>query len=244
MASTQVPPTTYRAYHRTSGPLPQSIELHTEPLPHQLSPHEVLIRVKAVSLNYRDVAMLNGHYPTDHENAGRPCSDCAGEVAAIGGAVKDFKVGDRASTLACAGVTAWTALRRPKEIEPDTAVLLQGTGGVSMFALLICIAANITPIISSSSDTKLSSISALSPLIKGFNYKTQPDQAAQVKQLTTGKGVDIVINNTGAASLLADLGSLRNRHGIVSLVGMLDGQKAEWDPNALMLVMKKLARIQ
>ncbi|KAJ4356430.1 uncharacterized protein N0V89_004463 [Didymosphaeria variabile] len=302
MAPNQALPTTYRDYRRTSGSLPRSIELHTQSLPQQLLPHEVLIRVKAVSLNWRDIAMLSGRYPTDHENAGRPCSDCAGEIAAIGDAVKDFKVGDRvspcfnlddldgkqrdgevrtlggsvtgqaagpgvlseyvifeegvlvkvpgylsweeASTLPCAGVTAWTALDRPKEPEPDTAVLLQGTGGVSMFALLLCTVANITPIITSSSDAKLSSISALSPLIKGFNYKTYPDQAARVKQLTAGKGVDIVINNMGAASLIADLESLRNRHGMVSLVGMLNDQKAEWDPSALMLVLRKLARIQ
>ncbi|KAJ4287637.1 hypothetical protein N0V90_012340 [Kalmusia sp. IMI 367209] len=295
-------PQTYRAYRKTTGPFPRTIELYFDSIPEKISPHEVLIKVKAVSLNFRDIAMLDGRYPIDHENAGRPCSDCAGEVAAIGDAVKDFKTGDRvspyfnlddldgkqrdgevrtlggsvtgqaagpgvlaeyvifeedelvhlpdylsweeAATLPCAGVTAWTALGRPKEVQPDTSVLLQGTGGVSMFALLICIAANITPIITSSSDTKLFSISKLSPLVKGFNYRQHPNQAEQVKELTDGKGVDVVINNTGPASIITDLGSLRNRYGVVSVVGMLDNQKASWDPGALMLVMRKLARIQ
>lgn len=56
--------------------------------------------------------------------------------------------------------------------------------------------------------------------------------------------MDIVVNNTGAASIISDLESLRNRHGMVSLVGLLDEQKADWDPSALMLVLKKLARVQ
>jgi NADPH:quinone reductase-like Zn-dependent oxidoreductase len=65
-----------------------------------------------------------------------------------------------------------------------------------------------------------------------------------VKELTGGKGVDLVVNNTGAPSLIADLESLRSRHGMVSLVGLMGDQKAGWEPSAIMLVMKKLARIQ
>ena len=121
---------------------------------------------------------------------------------------------------------------------------IAGTGGVSMFALFLCLAADITPIITSSSDAKLASIQKLSPLIKGFNYKTHPDQAGQVKQLTDGKGVDIVVNNTGAASFPADLESLRQRHGMISLVGFLEEKKADWDPNALLGLMVKCATIQ
>ncbi|OAG04548.1 GroES-like protein [Paraphaeosphaeria sporulosa] len=300
--SPQTLPHTYRAYRKTSGPFPRTIELFSAPLLQQLAPRDVLIRVRAVALNYRDIAMLNGRYPTDHENAGLPCSDCAGEVAAIGSSVQGFQIGDRvspcfnmddldgkqrdeevrtlggsvmgqgagpgvlgeyvifsedvlvrvpkyltweeASTLPCAGVTAWTALGRPRDVQPDTTMLLQGTGGVSSFALFLCIAANITPIITSSSDAKLLQLASLSPLVKTFNYKTHPDQISQVKHLTDGKGVDVVINNTGVASLIADLESLRSRHGMVSMVGMLDNQKAEWEPSALMLVTRKLATIQ
>lgn len=113
-----------------------------------------------------------------------------------------------------------------------------------MFALTICVAAGIETIITSSSDEKLETIKKISPLIKGYNYKKHPDQAAQVKRLTDGTGVDLVINNTGAASIIEDLESLRSRHGTVSLVGLLGEQKASWDPNAIMLVLKKLARIQ
>lgn len=113
-----------------------------------------------------------------------------------------------------------------------------------MFALLLCIAANITPIITSSSNEKLSAIEKLSPVIRSYNYRTYPNQAEQVKQLTNEKGVDIVINNTGPASLMADLDSLRQRHGLISLVGFLEEQKADWDPNASLGLMVKGARVQ
>lgn len=90
-------PTTYRAYRRTTGPLPRTIEPSIEQLPAELAPHQVLIRVHAVSLNYRDIGMLNGRYPIAVQERGIPASDCAGEVVAVGSAVQAFKIGDRVS---------------------------------------------------------------------------------------------------------------------------------------------------
>ena len=113
-----------------------------------------------------------------------------------------------------------------------------------MFALLLCIASGISPIITSSSDTKLENIKKLSPLIKGYNYKTTPSQTEEVKRLTNNKGVDIVINTTGPASLIADIESLRGSNGSISLVGFLDHKPADWDPNAIMGLMAKTAKIQ
>ncbi|KAF2258919.1 GroES-like protein, partial [Lojkania enalia] len=294
MSSTTLPQS-YKAYRRTAGPYPRTIELTTEHLPPSLSPKDVLIKIHAVSLNFRDVGMLDGRYPIPVAEHGITASDCAAEIVATGSEAHKFKVGDRvspcfnigdlsgrkrdsvgemlgdkigvlaeyavfhedvlvkiprnmsweeASTIPCAGVTAWTALNRLRLLDEDTSVLLQGTGGVSMFALLICIAAGITPIITSSSSAKLESIKKLSPLIKTFNYKTHPNQAEQVKALTDGKGVDIVINNTGAASFPEDLESLRTVYGTISLVGFLDQKKADWDPSTLLGVMIKSAKIQ
>ncbi|KAK4170637.1 chaperonin 10-like protein, partial [Triangularia setosa] len=169
-------PETYKAFRRTTGDLPRTIVPSTEPMVQELAPHDVLLKIHAVSLNFRDVGMLNGRYPVDVIERGIPCSDAAAEVAAIGSAVKDFAIGDHvsvnfdlghlyavfedkelvqlpkhlsweeASTIACAGVTAWTALDNLKAPNPRSA-LLQGTGGVSLFALLICLAAGIKPII-------------------------------------------------------------------------------------------------
>ncbi|KAF2474446.1 NAD(P)-binding protein [Lindgomyces ingoldianus] len=288
-------PKTYKAYRRTRGDLPRTIEPTIEHLPKELAPDEVIIKIHAVSLNFRDVGMLNGKYPVPVQEHGIAASDCAAEVVAIGSNVKDFNIGDRvspcfnlsdltgkerdgisqtlggdvgvlaeyavfdqkvlvhlpkhltweeASTIPCCGVTAWNSLKRPNLVDEDTSALLQGTGGVSMFALLICIAAGITPIITSSSDSKLESIKNLSPAIKAFNYHTHPNQAEEVKRLTDGKGVDIVINNTGPASFPADLESLRQNHGTISLVGFLEDKKADWDPNAILGLMVKGASIQ
>ncbi|KAK4973145.1 hypothetical protein LTR42_006439 [Elasticomyces elasticus] len=150
----------------------------------------------------------------------------------------------KASTITCAGVTAWNALDFPNAMSHGRSALLQGTGGVSMFALLLCRAAGLTPIITSSSDEKLESIKKLSPEARGINYKQHPDQVSEVARITNGKGVDVIVNNTGVGSLITDIGSLRQRGGVVSLVGFLDGFKADWDPSALMAMMGKAARLK
>ncbi|KAK3292110.1 uncharacterized protein B0H64DRAFT_419477 [Chaetomium fimeti] len=287
-------PETYKAFRRTTGDLPRTITPSTEQLPRELGPHDVLLKIHAVSLNFRDVGMLNGRYPIDVIERGIPCSDAAAEVAAMGSAVKDFAIGDHVSvmfdlsnltgfddepgralggdvdgvlgeyaifeeknivqlpkhlsweegaTIACAGVTAWTALDGLKAANPRSA-LLQGTGGVSLFALLICLAAGIQPIITSSSDKKLEDIQKLGADVRGLNYRTVSDQASEVKRLTDGKGVDFVVNNTGPASLPEDISFLRQRGGLVSLVGFLAGTDGDWKPSVIMGLMAKFATLK
>jgi NADPH:quinone reductase-like Zn-dependent oxidoreductase len=88
-------PKTYRAWRRTTSPYPLHIVESTETLPEKLGALDVLIRIHAVSLNYRDVAMLQeGAYPAPVEPGGIPASDCAAEVVAIGANVKNFGIGD------------------------------------------------------------------------------------------------------------------------------------------------------
>jgi NADPH:quinone reductase-like Zn-dependent oxidoreductase len=287
-------PETYKAFRRTTGDLPRTISPSTESLPRELGPHDVLLKIHAVSLNFRDVAMLNGRYPVEVIERGVPASDAAAEVAAIGSAVKDFAIGDHVSalfdlsnltgsedepgralggdvdgvlreyaifedkhlvqlpkrlsweegaTIACAGVTAWTALDNLKAAKPRSA-LLQGTGGVSLFALLICLGAGIQPIITSSSDKKLEDLRKLGSDVRTINYRTVSDQASEVKRLTDGKGVDFVINNTGPASLPEDISFLRQRGGLVSLVGFLAGTNGDWQPSAMMALMGKFAKLK
>ncbi|KAG8167216.1 hypothetical protein KVR01_002905 [Diaporthe batatas] len=290
-------PRTTKAYRRTEGDLPRTIVQTTEALPRQeeLGPHDVLIKVHAVSLNYRDVAMLNGLYPAAIQDRGIPCSDCAAEVIAMGASVQDFVLGDRvapifdvnnftgledephrslggdlpgvlrehavyedkllvklpeyltweeASTLTCAGVTAWNALDGLKMKRKDPVVLLQGTGGVSLFALAICIAAGIKAIITSSSDEKLEAVKKLGPDVHGINYKTTASQKDAILEITNGKGVDFVVNNSGPGSIPEDVGFLRARGGTVSLVGFLSGLGGTWDPSEMLGVMQKVAKIQ
>ncbi|UPK96200.1 hypothetical protein LCI18_007135 [Fusarium solani-melongenae] len=285
----------FSAFRRTTGDLPRSIEHSTETLPQNLQPHEVLLKIHAVSLNFRDVGMITGRYPTEVEERGIPCSDCAAEVIRKGSAVTDFAVGDHVSPifdqnniswdeklpaaclggdipgvlreyavfedrflvqipqylsweegalLACAGATAWVALDSPVSAPKGTVALLQGTGGVSMFALMICLAANIQPIITSSSDEKLETIKKLDPKIQGINYRKFPKLADEARRITDGRGVDYVINNSGPASIPDDLDALCIKDGTVSLVGFLEGFKADWDPMSIMEVFAKRGKIQ
>lgn len=92
-------PTSYTAFRRTAGDVPRTIEPTSESLPQDLRSNDVLIKIHAVSLNYRDLAMLIGTYPVEVEERGVPCSDCAAEVVAIGSAVEDFHIGDRVSPI-------------------------------------------------------------------------------------------------------------------------------------------------
>lgn len=92
-------PTTYRAFRRTEGDLPHTIKLSEETLPQNIGSHDVLIKIHAVSLNYRDVAMLNGKYPVEVEDRGIPASDCAAEVVAVGSEVTNFKKGDHVAPI-------------------------------------------------------------------------------------------------------------------------------------------------
>jgi NADPH:quinone reductase-like Zn-dependent oxidoreductase len=89
-------PKTYRAWRRSATPYPLSLVSSTERLPEKLGPHDTLIKIHAVSLNYRDHAMLQeGGYPIPVEVGGVSGSDCAAEVVAIGDSATKFSIGDR-----------------------------------------------------------------------------------------------------------------------------------------------------
>jgi NADPH:quinone reductase-like Zn-dependent oxidoreductase len=129
-------------------------------------------------------------------------------------------------------------------LETRPLTLLSGTGGVSIIALLMCIAAGIRPIITSSSDEKLKALQKQFPEVLGINYKTTSDHGAEVKRHTNGRGVDFVINNSGPQSILDDIGFLCERGGTVSLVGFLQGFEANWEPSKIMALMSKAAKIK
>lgn len=91
-------PQSYKAFQRSTGNSPTTLEVVTKEVP-SLKPNDVLIRIHAVSLNYRDVAMIHGKYPTPVIDGGVPASDCAAEVVALGSEVHDFAIGDRVAPL-------------------------------------------------------------------------------------------------------------------------------------------------
>ncbi len=112
-----------------------------------------------------------------------------------------------------------------------------------MFALKICLAAGIRPVITSSSDNKLKKLGQLDSRIGLINYKNSPNVVEEVLRLTGGNGVDYVLNNIGVASIPDDVQVLRKRGGRIALVGFLDGFDPKWSPGLLMSLIAKEAQI-
>jgi NADPH:quinone reductase-like Zn-dependent oxidoreductase len=248
-----------------------------------LKSNEVVVRIRAVSLNHRDLYVLQGVYGGDA--SGRvPVSDGAGEVVALGTGVKRFKVGDRvattffegwidgpptpaaiararggaapgvlaeqivahadglvripdhlsfeeAATLPCAGVTAWTGLFKHGGLQREQFVLLEGTGGVSIFGLQFAAAAGAKPIITSSSDAKLDRARALGA-VATINYRTHPEWQEQVRAATKGAGVSHVLEIGGKDTLPKALAAL-GLGGHVALIGGLTGFEGNVDVGAV-----------
>ncbi|MBL8552449.1 MAG: NAD(P)-dependent alcohol dehydrogenase [Hyphomonadaceae bacterium] len=248
------------------------------------SAREVLVRVRACSLNYRDQAVVTGNYFGGSVQRNTiPLSDGAGEVVAIGPAVTRFQVGDRvagtffqtwidgpprrapalgspldgmlaeyvaldedgvvpiASTLSyeeaaclpCAGVTAWHALASGKRLLPGDVVLAIGTGGVAMLAVQIASAMGARVVVTSSSDEKIARAKAIGAF-GGVNYRTRPDWADGVLELTGGRGADHVVELGGAGTLAQSFKALA-MSGEINLIGVLAGHQGDTGPHALML---------
>ncbi|CAG9940016.1 unnamed protein product [Clonostachys rosea f. rosea IK726] len=223
---------TRQAYRRTDDYTPGTpkVKLVTEHLPAELEPTAVLIKIHAVALNYRDANIANGGNPWPVTKNGVPGNDAAGEVIAVGEKVSLVKIGDRVapitdSEFVTARSTAWSAL---KGASIGQTVLIQGTGGVSTFALKLARASGLKVILTSSSEEKLSTIKAQlgKPDILTVNYKTNPDWQTEVLRLTNGVGVDLVVENGGSSSLVQSMQCTR-RGGTVSQAGYLGGPKAE-----------------
>ncbi len=232
---------------------------------------EVLVRVRAVSLNHRDLSVAG----RPSSSGLVPLSDAAGEVIAVGPGVTQFAVGDRvagtffadwpggprtadamasargggvdgvlaevivshengliavpdylsfeeAATLPCAAVTAWRALFTDGALEPGDTVLLEGTGGVSIFGLQFAAAAGARPIITSSSDAKLDKARALGA-IGTVNYRSNPEWQENVLALTGGAGVDHILEVVGQETMLRAIEALAY-DGHLALIGGLSGR--------------------
>ena len=237
-------------------------------------PHEVLVRMRAISLNYRDLLMVGGVYGRATPLPLTPFSDGCGIVEAVGAEVTRFVPGDRVSTLffqrwisgrptpqsqmsslgmpipgagrelatfhedglskvpaflsdhqvstlACAALTAWRALFEDARLEPGDTVLLQGTGGVSIFGLQFAKAAGYRTIITSSSDEKLERARSLGA-DHVINYRTTPEWGAAARGLTGGRGVDFVMEVGGAGTLTQSLRSI-TLMGHIAIIGVLGG---------------------
>ncbi len=235
---------------------------------------EVLVRVRAVSLNYRDLLMVRGHYDPKLHLPRIPLSDGAGEVVEVGEGVTGFRAGDRvtgvflqnwqegaasaaksrgalggdvdgmlaeyvalpetgvlafpehlsyeeASTLPCAAVTAWNALIEAARVKPGDTIVIQGTGGVSIFALQFAKLCGVRVLGTSSSEEKLAKAKQLG-LDAGLNYRQHPRWAAWVKEQTETEGADAIIEVGGSGTLAESLKAVRVG-GTIAQIGVLSG---------------------
>jgi NADPH:quinone reductase-like Zn-dependent oxidoreductase len=130
-----------------------------------------------------------------------------------------------AATLPCAAVTAWNALAEQGGIRPGDVVLVQGTGGVSIFALQFATLLGARTIVTSSSDEKLGRARALGAW-EVVNYRTTPDWDRAARALTNGVGVDHVIEVGGAETFARSLRAVRPG-GTISVIGVLGGKTTE-----------------
>ncbi|WP_428683999.1 zinc-dependent alcohol dehydrogenase family protein [Sphingopyxis sp.] len=144
-----------------------------------------------------------------------------------------------AATLTCAGLTAWRALFVDGTTQPGSTVLVQGSGGVSVFALQFAKAAGARVIATSSSDAKLERLKALGA-DELINYKSVPDWGARALELTGGRGVDTVVEIGGAGTLDQSMRAARVG-GHVALIGVLAGIAG---PVQTALLMSKNLRVQ
>jgi NADPH:quinone reductase-like Zn-dependent oxidoreductase len=144
---------------------------------------------------------------------------------------------EEAATLPCAGVTAWRALMVDGNLRSGETVLVQGTGGVSVFALQLAKAAGATVIATSSSDEKLLRLRALGA-DHVINYCATP-QWGEAAALIAGGGVDHVVEIGGVGTLPQSIAAVRNG-GHIALIGALTGREG---PVPTASLMRKQVRL-
>lgn len=147
---------------------------------------------------------------------------------------------EEAATLPCAGVTAYNALFASGCLKSDDTVLLQGTGGVSIFALQFASVHGCRTIITSSSNEKLNRAKELGAedLI---NYREREDWDKAVLDLTEKRGVEHVVEVGGAGTLQKSVNAVK-MGGHVAVIGVLSG-KGEFNPTTVLMKAVKMQGI-
>ncbi len=252
-------------------------------------PGHVAIDVRAVSLNYRDLLMVQGKYNPKQPLPLVPCSDGAGVVVEVGAGVARVQPGDRvvgmfaqgwlagpatkakvsrtlggpldgmlservvlpedgvakspahltdveAATLPCAALTAWSALCAHAPITAGEVVVVQGTGGVALFALQIAKLCGARVIATSSTDEKRARLTALG----ADDAIDRAGWEKRVRELTGGVGADHIVDVGGAATIAQSLRAVKVG-GTVSVVGNLGGNEA---PVSVIPILMQDLRVQ
>jgi NADPH:quinone reductase-like Zn-dependent oxidoreductase len=155
-------------------------------------------------------------------------------------AIPDHLSFQEAATLPCAAVTAWNALSAG-DLKPGSTVLIQGTGGVAIFALQLARLRGARVLGISSSQEKLERARSLG-LDSGFNYRENPEWDRWALDETAGQGVDLVVEVAGLATLPRSLRALRVG-GAIAQVGVLSGS-ADAPALPISLMLHKQVRLQ
>jgi NADPH:quinone reductase-like Zn-dependent oxidoreductase len=266
-----------KAYRIASYDGPAGLRLTDEAAPNQPVGRQVLVRVRASSINFRDLLDIQGELARYSRVADRriPLCDGVGDVVAVGPDVRRVKNGDRvaavyhprwmagppphdlnslgrgaeandgmlteytkvdeselvhfpkhlsyeeAAGLPCAGVTAWWSLFGPATLMPGEFVLVQGTGGVSIFALQFARAVNARVIATTTSPSKAHVLHDLGAeaVIDAAN---RVDWSSAVLDATGGVGVDLAVNIAGGDSFDMSVKAVR-QSGRLVMVGQRDG---------------------
>lgn len=145
---------------------------------------------------------------------------------------------EEAATLPCAAVTAWNALAAG-DVKPGSTVLIQGTGGVSIFALQFARLKGARVLGVSGSAEKLERAISLG-LDAGLNYRDHPEWDRWAVDETGGDGVDLIVEVGGQGTLARSLRAIR-MGGAIAQVGVL--LRSE-EPLAVPSILHKQARIQ
>lgn len=273
-----------RAYRMNGTNAPLTLHEELAPTP---GPGEVLVDLKAATLNYRDLIVREGRYGGDQKHDLVPLSDGAGIVTQVGDGVSRDRIGERvvlgfmpgwldgsfsarkqatalgggsvdgvlaeqivlpaaavvkfpdawsfeeAAAYPCAGVTAWNCLFGGRGLRPGDSVLIQGTGGVSTFALQFARAAGARAIVTSSSDEKLA-WARKQGAEATINYRTTPNWGEIAAGMAGGEGVDFVVEVGGSGTLNQALQAARPG-GEIALVGVLTGVAGEINTGAILM---------
>ena len=252
----------------------ENLKMGTRPEP-KPGPGQVLLRMKASSVNFRDLVVPERGYGSFTGTLPQiPLSDGFGEVVEVGAGVTRVAVGDRvcpmffqnwvagepdlarltsslggpidgtmaelmclseqgvakvpayltdeqAACLPCAALTAWTALAVCSTTRPGDRVLVQGSGGVALFALQFAkvMGAHVTVI--SSSDVKIERLRAMGADAT-INYREVPEWSKPARELTGGRGFDHIVELGGEKTLPQSLRCIRPG-GVLSMIGVLSG---------------------